>query len=187
MVILGQPDAESQRIDNALVANRVLSFLIYGTSTAQVKGLNAFPKQDWPTNIPLLYYAYHIMAGLGTIFVAVMAVAAFLLWRGALYSTRWILWIILLCLPFPYIANTAGWMTAEIGRQPWLVYGLMRTPEGYSKYVHAGNSLFTLLGFMGMYSLLAMLFVFLVNRVIAHGPVDEPAPEITSGTPVTAA
>ena len=132
MVILGQPDAESERIDNPLVANSVLSFLIYGTTTATVKGLNAFPKSDWPTNIPLLYYSYHIMAGLGTIFVAVMAGAAFLLWRGALYRARWMLWILLLCLPFPYIANTAGWMTAEIGRQPWLVYGLMRTPQGYS-------------------------------------------------------
>jgi cytochrome d ubiquinol oxidase subunit I len=170
MVLLGQPDAESQTIDNPLVANRVLSFLIYGTATATVKGLNEFPKSDWPTNIPLVFYSYHIMAGLGTIFAAVMAGSAFLLWRGALYRTRWMLWILLLCLPFPYIANTAGWMTAETGRQPWLVYGLMRTPEGYSKYVHAGNGLFTLLGFMGLYALLAILFLFLVNRAIEQGP-----------------
>ena len=185
IVILGQPDAESERIDNPLVANKVLSFLIYGTTTATVKGLNAFPKSDWPTNIPLLYYSYHIMAGLGTIFLAVMAAAAFLLWRRRLYQTQWMLWILLLCLPLPYIANTAGWMTAEVGRQPWLVYGMMRTPEGYSTYVHAGNGLFTLLGFMGLYALLAILFLFLVNRVIVHGPVEEPVPEIESGTPVT--
>jgi cytochrome d ubiquinol oxidase subunit I len=187
IVLLGQPDAESQRIDNPLVANRVLSFLIYGTTTAQVKGLSEFPKADWPTNIPLLYYSYHIMAGLGTIFVVVMAASAFLLSRGALYTTRWMLWILLLCLPLPYIANTAGWMTAEIGRQPWLVYGLMRTPEGYSKYVHAGNGLFTLLGFMGLYVLLAILFLFLVQNVVARGPVEEPAPDVTSGAPVTIA
>ncbi|HUK15805.1 MAG TPA: cytochrome ubiquinol oxidase subunit I [Bryobacteraceae bacterium] len=185
IVILGQPDAESERIDNPLVANKVLSFLIYGTTTATVKGLNAFPKSDWPTNIPLLYYSYHIMAGLGTIFLAVMAAAAFLLWRRRLYQTQWMLWILLLCLPLPYIANTAGWMTAEVGRQPWLVYGMMRTPEGYSTYVHAGNGLFTLLGFMGLYALLAILFLFLVNRVIVHGPVEEPVPGIESGTPVT--
>jgi cytochrome bd ubiquinol oxidase subunit I len=185
IVILGQPDAESERIDNPLIANKVLSFLIYGTTTATVKGLNEFPKADWPTNIPLLYYSYHIMAGLGTIFVAVMAVSAFLLWRGRLYQTEWMLWILLLCLPLPYVANTAGWMTAEIGRQPWLVYGLMRTPEGYSSYVHAGNGLFTLLGFMGLYALLAILFLFLVNRVIVHGPVEEAVPSIESGTPVT--
>jgi cytochrome d ubiquinol oxidase subunit I len=183
IVILGQPDAESERIDNPMVANKLLSFLIYGTTTAEVKGLNEFPKSDWPTNIPLLYYSYHIMAGLGTIFVAVMALSAFLLWRGALYGTRWMLWILLLCLPLPHIANTAGWMTAEMGRQPWLVYGLMRTPEGYSKYVHAGNSLFTLLGFMGLYSILAILFLYLVHRMVARGPVDEAAAD--SGAPIT--
>jgi len=186
VVILGQPDAESQRIDNPVVANRMLSFLIYGTTTAQVKGLNEFPQSDWPTNIPLLYYSYHIMAGLGTLFVLVMAGAAFLLWRGKLFGARWMLWIILLCLPFPYIANEAGWMTAEVGRQPWLVYGLMRTSEGYSKYVHAGNSLFTLLGFMGLYALLAILFLFLVLRLMARGPVEEPTADIAAGTPLTA-
>jgi cytochrome d ubiquinol oxidase subunit I len=80
------------------------------------------------------------------------------------------LWILLLALPFPYIANTAGWITAEIGRQPWLVYSLMRTAEGYSKTVSAGNGMFTLLGFMGMYTVLAILFLFLVRREIEHGP-----------------
>ena len=186
IVLIGQPDVDNERIDNPLVVNKVLSFLIYGTPTAEVKGLKAYSKQDWPTNIPLLYFSYHIMAGLGTIFVAVMMVSAFLLWRDRLFSSRWMLWILLLCLPFPYIANTAGWMTAEVGRQPWLVYGLMRTTEGYSKYVHAGNGLFTLLGFMGMYTLLAILFLYLVHREIAHGPEDAPVP-VRTGQPVTAA
>ena len=185
MVILGQPDTEHRRIDNPVIANNVLSFLIYGTTTARVKGLNEFPQTDWPTNIPLLYYAYHIMAGLGTIFVAVMVVSAFLLGRGILYSSRWMLWILMLCAPLAYVANTAGWMTAEVGRQPWVVYGLMRTADGFSQYVQAGNSLFTLLGFMGLYSLLAILFLFLVFRAIARGPVSEPVPSITTGAPVT--
>jgi cytochrome d ubiquinol oxidase subunit I len=187
VVIIGQPDAEHQTIDNPMLANRVLSFLIYGTPTAQVRGLNAFPKSDWPTNIPLLFYSYHIMAGLGTIFVAVMAGCAFLLWRGTLFATRWMLWILLLCLPLPYIANTAGWLTAELGRQPWLVYGLMRTPEGYSHSVNAGNGLFTLLGFMGLYALLAILFMFLMHHEIARGPVESHGAEIESGAPVTTA
>jgi cytochrome bd ubiquinol oxidase subunit I len=80
------------------------------------------------------------------------------------------LWILMFSFPFPYIANTAGWMTAEVGRQPYLVYGLMRTSEGYSKMVSAGNGLFTLLGFMGIYTVLSVLFLFLVRREIEHGP-----------------
>jgi len=86
------------------------------------------------------------------------------LWRGKLFSSRWMLWMLLLMLPFPYIANTAGWITAELGRQPWLVFGLMRTADGYSKTVSAGNGIFTLLGFMGMYTMLGILFLFLVRQ-----------------------
>jgi cytochrome d ubiquinol oxidase subunit I len=170
IVILGQPDAEHQRIDNPIIVNRALSFLIYGTTTATVKGLNEFPRDAWPTNIPLLYFAYHVMAGLGTLFVLLMAGAAWLLWCGRLFDARWMLWALMLAVPFPYIANTAGWMTAELGRQPWLVYGLMRTTAGASPSVNAANGLFTLLGFMGLYAVLAMMFLFLMHHELAHGP-----------------
>ena len=88
MVLMGQPDVEHQRIDNPLVVNKVLSFLVYGTTEAQVQGLNAFPREDWPTNIPLLYFSYHIMVGLGTIFILVMSLAIFLLWRKTLFEAR---------------------------------------------------------------------------------------------------
>jgi cytochrome d ubiquinol oxidase subunit I len=81
-----------------------------------------------------------------------------------------VLWLLMLALPFPYIATTAGWMTAEIGRQPWLVYGLMRTARGSSANVSAGNGLFTLIGFMGLYMILGVLFLFLIAREIEHGP-----------------
>jgi cytochrome bd ubiquinol oxidase subunit I len=171
IVLFGQPDPVKQRIDNPLRVNRALSFLIYGTTDASVKGLDAYPPDEWPTNIPLLFFSYHVMAGLGTIFVAVMVAAAFLLWRGRLFKSRWMLWILMLSAPFPFIANTAGWMTAELGRQPWLVYGLMRTSAGVSPTVSAGNGFFTLLGFMGLYALLAILFLFLVGHELSHGPV----------------
>jgi cytochrome bd ubiquinol oxidase subunit I len=170
LVLMGQPDEETGRIDNPIVVNNVLSFLIYGTTKAEVKGLDQIPRDQWPTALPLLYYAYHIMAGLGTYFVALMLLAAFLLWRGKLYTTRWMQWLLLISFPLPYIANTAGWMTAEIGRQPWLIYGLMRTSEGYSPTVSAGNGLFTLMGFMGLYTLLGLLFTVLVYREISQGP-----------------
>jgi cytochrome d ubiquinol oxidase subunit I len=170
MVLMGQPDVEAQRIDNPIAVNDVLSFLIYGTTSAEVKGLDQFPRDQWPTTLPLLFYSYHIMAGLGTYFALLMVIAAFLLWRGKLYTTSWILWPILLSFPLPYIATTAGWMTAEIGRQPWIVYGLMRTAQGSSIHVTAGNSLFTLLGFLGMYSLLSILWIVIVYRIIETGP-----------------
>ncbi|HEU5458339.1 MAG TPA: cytochrome ubiquinol oxidase subunit I [Terracidiphilus sp.] len=170
IVLMGQPNEQTQQIDNPIVVNNVLSFLIYGTTKAEVKGLDQFPQEDWPTTLPLLYYAYHIMAGLGTYFVLLMFVAAFFLWRRRLFQARWLLWLLLISFPLPYIANTAGWMTAEIGRQPWLIYGLMRTSQGYSANVSAGNGLFTLLGFMGLYTVLGLLFTVLVYREISRGP-----------------
>lgn len=170
LVIIGQPNMVTQSLDNGIHIPKMLSFLTYRRWNAEVKGLNDVPQNDWPQNIPLLYYSYHIMVGLGTIFIAIMVVAAFLLWRGSLYNARWLLWILMLAVPFPYIANTAGWMTTELGRQPWLVYGLMRTADGYSKMVSAGNAWFTFLGFAGMYTVLSMLFLFLVRREIEHGP-----------------
>jgi cytochrome d ubiquinol oxidase subunit I len=170
LILIGQPDMDKLKIDNPIHIPKMLSFLTYFRWEAEMKGLDAFPRENWPDNIPLLYYSYHIMVGLGTIFIAIMAASVFLLWKRRLYSARWMLWVLMLSFPFPYIANTTGWMTAELGRQPWLVYGLMRTAEGISPTVSAGNSLFTLLGFMGMYMLLGLLFLFLVMREVFRGP-----------------
>jgi cytochrome d ubiquinol oxidase subunit I len=178
LVIIGQPDVEQKKIDNPIVVPHVLSLLSYRSWNAHMNGLDAFPRSEWPDNIPLLYFSYHIMVGLGTIFMAVMLVAAWLLWRQRLFEARWMLWILLLSFPLPFIANTAGWVTAEIGRQPYLVYGLLRTANGYSKSVSAGNGWFTLLGFLGMYSMLSILFLFLIRREIEHGPE---VPAIASG------
>jgi cytochrome d ubiquinol oxidase subunit I len=170
LLILGQPNEQQGKIDNPLQVPGMLSVLTYRRWSAHVRGLDSFPKENWPDNVPLLYYSYHIMVGLGTFFVAIMAISLFLLWRGRLFHTRWMLWILMLAAPFPFIANTAGWMTAELGRQPWLVYGLMRTEKGFSTVVSAGNSLFTLLGFMGLYMVLGILFLFLIWREIEQGP-----------------
>jgi cytochrome d ubiquinol oxidase subunit I len=172
IVLMGQPDENTQTIDNPIVINNLLSFLIYGTTRAEVKGLDQFPRDEWPSPLPLLFYSYHIMAGLGTYFALLMLLEGFLLWRGKLFETSWALWPLLLSFPLPYIANTAGWMTAEIGRQPWLVYGLIRTSDGYSKNVSPGNTMFTLLGFMGMYTVLSILFIILVYRTLSEGPLE---------------
>jgi cytochrome d ubiquinol oxidase subunit I len=170
IAIMGQPDTEKRRLDNPLLVPRMLSFIYYQRWTAEVKGLDRFPREDWPDNVPLLFYSFHIMVGLGTIFLALLALAAVALWRGRLYDSPRLLWALMLAAPFPYIANTAGWMTAELGRQPWLVHGLLRTSEGSSPKVSAGNTLFTLIGFMGLYTVLGILFLFLAWREIEHGP-----------------
>jgi cytochrome d ubiquinol oxidase subunit I len=176
LALVGQPDTERRRLDNPLLVPRALSFLTYRRWMATVKGLDSFPEDEWPTNVPLVYYAYHIMVGLGTIFIAIQAAAAWLLRGGRLFTPRWrsMLWVLMLALPFPYVANTAGWIAAEAGRQPWMVYGLFRTAEGSSEQVVGGNALFTLLGFTGLYALLALVFLFLAAREIAHGPRGAP-------------
>ena len=148
----------------------MLSFLARGSFVAPVRGLADFSEDQWPDNIELLYYAFHVMVGLGTIFIVIMAAAAALLWRDRLHASRPMLWVLMLAFPFPYVATTAGWFTAELGRQPWIVYGLMRTAQGVSPTVHSGTVLFTLIGFCGLYFVLGLLFLFLVAREIAHGP-----------------
>jgi len=182
LAILGQPDVEKGKLDNPLEVPKMLSFLTYRQWRANVKGLSDFPQAEWPDQIPLLYYSYHLMVGLGTIFIAVMVLGALLLWHGRLFDARWMLWVLMLCVPLPYIANTAGWMTAELGRQPWLIYGLMRTASGISPRVASGNAWFTLIGFMGMYTILAILWLFLIYREIEHGPepVESPRGEEAS-------
>lgn len=170
IVLIGQPNIQEKKLDNKIAVPNILSFLTYNRFDAEIKGLNEFKEEDYPTNIPGLYYAYHIMVGLGTIFIGLMLIAAVQLYRKKLYKSKWILWSLMLMLPLPYIANTTGWYTAELGRQPWLVYNLLRTSEGASPTVSAGNTLFTLLGFIGLYLLLGMLFLLLVGKIINKGP-----------------
>ena len=126
LAILGQPDVQKRRLDNPLEIPSMLSFLTYRKWKAHVRGLDSFPESDWPDTIELLYYSYHVMVGLGTIFIVIMGLSAIYLWRKKLFEARWLLWVLMLSVPLPYIANTAGWMTAELGRQPWLIYGVMR-------------------------------------------------------------
>ncbi|HEX4203213.1 MAG TPA: cytochrome ubiquinol oxidase subunit I [Ktedonobacteraceae bacterium] len=177
IIILGQPDPESQRIDNPIIVPKILSFLTYRRWTATVTGLKDIPKDQWPDSISLLYYSYHIMVGLGTIFVAIMGLA-FLLWwnKRRLFNTRWMLWTLMLAAPFPIIANTFGWFTTEVGRQPWIAFGLLRTAQGNSPLVSSGNIWFTLLGFLGIYSLLGLLCIILVVHEIIRGPAVQVEP-----------
>ncbi len=171
LAIIGQPNVAERRLENPIVVPEALSFLAYGSFGASVEGLNDVPRDRWPDNIELLYFAYHVMAGLGTLQLALMGVSAFLLWRGTLSHSRAVLWMLMLAFPFPYIATTAGWTTAELGRQPWVVYGILRTAHASSPSVGAGDVVFSLLGYTGLYLLLGVLFLWLVVQQVAVGPV----------------
>ncbi len=168
--LIGQPNVAERKLDNPIALPAVLSFIAYGEPGANVVGLNDLPLEQWPTNVELLYYSFHVMVGLGTIFIGLMALAVLFRWRGWLEKQRWLLWALMLASPFPYIANTAGWMVAELGRQPWLVYDVMRTVDGASPTVHAGSTLFTLIGFAGLYALLGFVYLLLTGREILNGP-----------------
>ena len=170
ITLIGQPNVRERRLDNPIRVPGMLSFLAYGTFHADVRGLDAFPENTWPPNIELLYYAFHVMAGLGTIFIGLMLLGNLQRLRGHLESGRPLLWVFMLAFPFPFIANTAGWMTTELGRQPWLVYGLFRTNQGFSAVVSSGDVLFTLIGMAGLYFVLGLLYLYLVGREVAHGP-----------------
>jgi cytochrome d ubiquinol oxidase subunit I len=170
LVLIGQPDVENMELHNPIQIPELLGFLTFRHQEAEIRGLEDFPRDEWPDNIALHYYAYHVMVGLGTFFILLMVIATWRLWRGTLFSARGTLWALMLALPFPFIANTAGWMTAELGRQPWVIYGLMRTADANSSQVTAGNVLFTLIGFAGMYALLSVLYLFLMAREISLGP-----------------
>jgi cytochrome d ubiquinol oxidase subunit I len=170
MVFIGQPNMETLHLDNPIRAPGLLSLLTHRRWDAPVKGLAEFPREEWPQFVPLVYYSYHIMAGLGTIFIVLMGAAFFLLWRRTLFATRWLLWGLMLATPFPFIANTLGWVTAETGRQPWIIYGVLRTAQGSSQNVSSGNVGFTLLGFMGLYALLALVYFMLLLKILRQGP-----------------
>lgn len=170
IILIGQPNMIDKTIDNKIAVPNILSLLTYSSWEKPVKGMNEFKEEELPSNIPALYYCYHIMVGLGTILIGVLALASIMLWRNILFHSKTLLWVIMLLFPFPYIANITGWYTAELGRQPYLVYGLLKTADGISPTVSAGNTVFTLLGFVGLYFVLGLLFLLLVGKVIYHGP-----------------
>jgi cytochrome d ubiquinol oxidase subunit I len=174
LVIIGNPDTEERELESVIEMPKLLSFLTSQRWDQRLTGLDDIPEDRWPDSVALVYYSYHIMVGLGTILLVVAAAAVVLLWRGRLYSSRPMLWTLMLAWPFSYIANIAGWTTAETGRQPWVVYGLLRTENGASpaESVPAGTALFTLLGFAGLYMLLALLFVLFMVRIVSRGPDD---------------
>src|SRR3954467_11923155 len=189
LVILGNPDTEKRKLDSSLAMPHFLSFLTSRRWNSTITGLNDIPTRNWPDSVPLVYYAYHVMVGLGTILLVIALLGCFLLWRGQLYTSRKMLWALMLAFPFTFIANIAGWTVAESGRQPWIVYGLLRTHDAASpaSSVPAGTGIFTLLGFAGLYLLVGILYLVLVLRIVNQGPEDPSMPTTSTAAAAGAA
>jgi cytochrome bd ubiquinol oxidase subunit I len=181
LAIIGMPDARTQTLIDPIVVPDLLSFLAYGNFRANVKGIAAYPVDERPP-VEVTYYAYHVMVGLGTIFIGLTGIGILLWILRRLERSRWMLWLFMLALPFPYIANEAGWVTTEVGRQPWIVYGLMRTSAAESPNVPPTETIFTIAGFTGMYFLLGLLFMLLVLHEIGAGPEGELAKAQPAGS-----
>ena len=150
-----------------------LSFLVHQDFQAPIKGLNDFPVEDRPSQINAVFQFYHIMIAIGMALIGLTLYASFLWWRGKLFETKWLMWIFSFSVILPQIANQAGWFSAEMGRQPWVVYGLLRTNKAFSQEVSSNQIVFSLVLFTLVYSLLLVLFLYSVNKKIKHGPYDE--------------
>lgn len=146
-----------------------LSFLYNFDFNSEIKGLKEAPKENWPP-VNLVFQSYHIMVALGMIFIALGLLGAWLLWTGKLYTAKWYLMGLPFLIPLPHLAHETGWITAEVGRQPWIIYGLMKTAAGASVVVSAGELIFSLLMFSAVYLLLFVIFVLLFVKIVKQGP-----------------
>lgn len=171
LYLLGWVDNEKQEVTGLGVPGG-LSFLVHQDFKAPVTGLNAFPKEDQPSQVNAVFQFYHIMISIGMFLIALTFYACFLWWKGSLFETKWILWIFSFSVLLPQIANQAGWFAAEMGRQPWIVYGHLRTSEGFSQEVSANQILFSLILFLVIYTILFLLFLYSLNKKIKHGPYE---------------
>ena len=150
----------------------MLSFLVHGDVNAPLKGLRAFEKEDRPP-VQIVFQAYHLMVAIGFCLILLSITGILMWWRGTLFEKRWLLWIMTFAVLLPQIANQIGWIAAEVGRQPWIVYNLLRTSEAVSPNVSAGQVLFSIILFGFIYLLLFVLFIYLLNEKIQKGPSEK--------------
>lgn len=168
LVLFGWVDEKNERVIGPAIPG-MLSFLTYGDASKPMTGLNEFKLEDRPL-VQRVFQFYHLMVGIGFSMIALAVFGTFFCWRKILFEKRWMLWLLVLSVLGPQIANQAGWFAAEMGRQPWIVYGLMRTSEGLSAVVTAEAVLGSLILFTFIYVLLFAVFVYLLNDKIQHGP-----------------
>lgn len=169
--LFGWVDEDNQKINFGIAIPGMLSYMIGGTTEQKVTGLNSIPENERPP-VNIVFQSYHLMVAIGFALIGICLVGVFFWWRGTLFDKKWMLWIFVFSVLGPQIANQLGWITAEVGRQPWIVYGILRTSEGLSKAVESGQILFSLILFTIIYLFLFVLFIYLLNEKIKHGPED---------------
>jgi cytochrome bd ubiquinol oxidase subunit I len=172
MYLFGWVNKEKQEVYGPKIPGG-LSFLTHFDFKTPLKGLNYFPENERPPAVNAVFQFYHIMIALGMLMIGLTLLACWMWWRGKLFKHKWLLWLFVFAVFFPQIANQVGWFSAEMGRQPWVVYGLLRTSDAFSKAVTANQIIFSLIMFTFIYVLLFALFIYLLDRKIKHGPYDE--------------
>lgn len=169
--LFGWVNEKNQEVKFGIAIPSLLSYLIGFSSDTEIKGLNDFPADERPP-VNIVFQAYHLMVVIGFLLIMISSIGVFYWWKGTLFSKKWLLRVFVFSVLLPQIANQIGWIVAEVGRQPWIVYGIMKTSEGLSKSVTAGQVWFSLIMFIIIYIFLFSLFIYLLNEKIKHGPED---------------
>lgn len=171
LLLFGVVNTEQQRVDYKIGVPGLLSFLSFGSTDAEIQGLDRFPRADWPKTA-FLFQTYRLMVIMWALMFTFSLTALYLWWRGTLFTNKWMLRGLVLSVLFPQIANQAGWVSAEMGRYPWIVYNLLRISDGLSKTVSASQVLGSLIMFAILYFLLFLVFLYLLNEKFKHGPTE---------------
>lgn len=172
MYVFGWVDKAEQKVSGIKIP-KGLTFLLHQDFETPVRGLNSFPEDERPTALNAIFQFYHLMVAIGMFLIALSLLGVYQWWRGKLFAKKWLLWVFVWAVLLPQIANQVGWFAAEMGRQPWVVYGLLRTSDALSKAVTANQVLFSLIMFSIIYLLLFGLFIYLLTKKIKHGPSDQ--------------
>lgn len=172
LYLFGWVNQETQEVTGIKLPGG-LSFLVHQDFEEPITGLNAFAKEDQPPQVNAVFQFYHIMVAIGLFFIALTVYASFLWYRKQLFQKRWLLKIFAFSVLLPQIANQVGWFAAEMGRQPWVVYGHLRTSEAFSQEVSSQQILFSLILFFVVYAILFLLFLYSLNKKIKKGPYGE--------------
>jgi cytochrome d ubiquinol oxidase subunit I len=179
MLLFGIPDLQHNRMRYEIAIPSGLSLLVSGNPNTVVSGLDKFPRADWPP-IYLTFIPFHLMIYLGMFFIAFSGLGVLLLWMKKLHTNRFYLTAAFFVIPLPFIANELGWMTAEVGRQPWIVYHVLRTKDAVSTTVPAYEILISILVFSAIYLLLFVAWISVMSRLMRRGPEAPADTEVTS-------